>query len=269
MQATVRDITDLAASLLDDMDRPVFPADTVLGLLEPWVDAPMSNYARVSAQGTVVDIVAPRCGDALPVVRAWWRAHPANPWFAMMSRRERAPVTSATTPGGQAAWRRHPARDLMLSITGCDELAVLPLTAGPGDVSALTFGRPGAGFTTSELDLLCTVQPLLRAVSGHVDRMARWREHLSDDSDDGRALGACRDAGLTARELDVLRLLAEGLTAVSVARRLGCAPRTAEKHTAILSRKLEVNDRVSAVIEGQRRGVLPVRRPAPPGVASP
>jgi DNA-binding CsgD family transcriptional regulator len=265
MQATVRDITDLAASLLDDLDRPVFPADTVLGLLEPWVDAALSNYARVSPQGTVVDIVAPRC-DELPVVRAWWRTHPANPWFALMCRRDRAPVTSATTPGGQVAWRRHPARDLMLSLTGCDELAVLPLTAGTGDVSALTFGRRGGEFTAPELDLLRTVQPLLRAVSRHVDRMAGWREQLGDA---GAALGACRDAGLTARELDVLRLLAEGRTAVSVARRLGCAPRTAEKHTANLYGKLGVNDRVSAVLEGQRLGLLPVGRRASAGVDGP
>ncbi|MGY1644477.1 response regulator transcription factor [Geodermatophilus sp. SYSU D00703] len=65
-----------------------------------------------------------------------------------------------------------------------------------------------------------------------------------------------RTAGLTARELTVLVLLAEGCTAVAMAHRLGCSPRTVHKHTGSIYRKLEVHDRLAAVLEAQRRGLL-------------
>jgi DNA-binding CsgD family transcriptional regulator len=69
---------------------------------------------------------------------------------------------------------------------------------------------------------------------------------------------ACRDAGLTPRELHVLRVMRQGLTAALVARRLGCSLRTTEKHAANAHRKLGVNNRVSAILEAQARGLLPV-----------
>jgi DNA-binding CsgD family transcriptional regulator len=258
METTVRDITDFTVSLLDDLDCADFPALTVLDLLGPRVDSVISNYTRMDPRAGLVDIVAPGCVENLPVIRDWCRITPVNPWFVLMNHGDRVPLSGATTAGGRAAWSRDPLQHLISSVTGCDQLAALPLTAGPGEICGLSFARSGRDFTHDELDFLATVQPLLQAVARHADRIARWGRQLSDPS---RGLTACRDAGLTTRELDVLRLMAEGLTAVSVARRLGCAPRTAEKHAANVYRKFGVNDRVSAVLEAQRRGLLPV--PAP------
>jgi len=48
---------------------------------------------------------------------------------------------------------------------------------------------------------------------------------------------------LTARELEVAELVAEGLTSYSIARRLSIAPRTAEAHVENIRRKLEVHSR--------------------------
>jgi DNA-binding NarL/FixJ family response regulator len=84
--------------------------------------------------------------------------------------------------------------------------------------------------------------------------MARW--HADDLSGTGDPESRARDAGLTGRELCVLLHLAEGLTAGAIAHRLGCSARTVSKHTGNLYRKLGVNDRLSAVLEGQRRGIL-------------
>ena len=59
---------------------------------------------------------------------------------------------------------------------------------------------------------------------------------------------------LSNRERDVIGLLAEGLTNESIARRLGIAPRTVEKHVARVFRKLDLPDetatnrRVAAVV---------------------
>jgi DNA-binding CsgD family transcriptional regulator len=48
---------------------------------------------------------------------------------------------------------------------------------------------------------------------------------------------------LTARELQVAELVAEGLTNQAIARRLSVAPRTAETHVENIRRKLQVNSR--------------------------
>jgi pimeloyl-ACP methyl ester carboxylesterase len=48
---------------------------------------------------------------------------------------------------------------------------------------------------------------------------------------------------LTGRELEVARLVAEGLTSQAIARRLSVAPRTAEAHVENIRRKLQVHSR--------------------------
>jgi DNA-binding NarL/FixJ family response regulator len=62
--------------------------------------------------------------------------------------------------------------------------------------------------------------------------------------------------GLTQRELDVLGLLAEGLTAVAIAHRLGVSPRTVHKHLQHIYSKLDASDRLTAVLRARRDGLL-------------
>jgi DNA-binding NarL/FixJ family response regulator len=74
-----------------------------------------------------------------------------------------------------------------------------------------------------------------------------------------------RDAltfGLTARELCVLGLLADGLTACAIARRLGISPRTVHAHLAHVYRKLGVSDRLGAVLVAQAAGLVRSDLPA-------
>jgi pimeloyl-ACP methyl ester carboxylesterase/DNA-binding CsgD family transcriptional regulator len=61
---------------------------------------------------------------------------------------------------------------------------------------------------------------------------------------------------LTGRELEVAELVAQGLTNVSVARRLSVAPRTAEAHVENIRRKLGVRSRaqIAAWVTEQRLG---------------
>ncbi len=67
-----------------------------------------------------------------------------------------------------------------------------------------------------------------------------------------------RDAGdfLTPREREVLELLSEGLSARQVARRLSLSERTVNTHVANLYRKLGVSNRVQAVREAIRLGLV-------------
>ena len=61
----------------------------------------------------------------------------------------------------------------------------------------------------------------------------------------GAGVGAGRAGGprLTSRELEVARLVADGLTNQAIASRLSVAPRTAEAHVENIRRKLEVRSR--------------------------
>lgn len=63
-------------------------------------------------------------------------------------------------------------------------------------------------------------------------------------------------AGLTARQVDVLRLLAEGLTNAAIARRLVVSPRTVDHHVAAILAKLEVPSRREAAAKAAELGLL-------------
>jgi ATP/maltotriose-dependent transcriptional regulator MalT len=66
---------------------------------------------------------------------------------------------------------------------------------------------------------------------------------------------------LTPRELTVLALAAESLTAEAIARRLGIATGTVTKHLENASRKLGTGDRLTSVLRAQALGLCPVLRP--------
>jgi DNA-binding NarL/FixJ family response regulator len=66
---------------------------------------------------------------------------------------------------------------------------------------------------------------------------------------------------LTARELEVLQLLAEGLSNKEIARALGVAPRTVNFHLDNLYSKLGVSSRTEAAIYALRRGLARSTRP--------
>lgn len=61
---------------------------------------------------------------------------------------------------------------------------------------------------------------------------------------------------LSPRETEVLRLIAEGLTAPDIGRELHLSPATIKTHLKSLYDKLGVGDRAAAVAEAMRRGIL-------------
>jgi ATP/maltotriose-dependent transcriptional regulator MalT len=63
-------------------------------------------------------------------------------------------------------------------------------------------------------------------------------------------------AGLTARELEVLRLVAEGLNNQEIAERLFLSDHTVHRHVANIFSKLSVSSRAAAVAQAARRGLI-------------
>jgi DNA-binding CsgD family transcriptional regulator len=66
-------------------------------------------------------------------------------------------------------------------------------------------------------------------------------------------------AGLTARELEVVALLAEGLPNAQIAQRLVVSQRTVDHHVSAILRKLDVHTRGEAGAVAQRLGLLSPR----------
>jgi len=63
-------------------------------------------------------------------------------------------------------------------------------------------------------------------------------------------------AALTARELEVLALLAEGASNKAIARTLGVSVHTAKLHVGQVIDKLDANGRTDAVAHAARLGVI-------------
>jgi DNA-binding CsgD family transcriptional regulator len=74
-------------------------------------------------------------------------------------------------------------------------------------------------------------------------------------------------AGLTAREMEVLALLAEGLTNAQLAERLFLSEKTVDHHVSSVLRKLAEPTRSGAVAAALHRGILP-NMGSPPDVPS-
>ena len=68
---------------------------------------------------------------------------------------------------------------------------------------------------------------------------------------------AVRSLGLTAREIELLELLASGQSNKELARRLGISPNTVKTHLANLYAKMEVQKRVQAIEKARFLTIIP------------
>ena len=146
---------------------------------------------------------------------------------------------------------RHPLVRMLRRALPHTAIVLLAMSFGERDVvDAMQAGA--AGF----LELGVGAQALQRAVRGAVRgdlaMSGQWARRVVRylTSRDGRSPGAADAAvaaGLTTRELEILRLLAEGLTAREIATALGISTRTAEGHVGEILRRLGARNRAEAV----------------------
>jgi DNA-binding CsgD family transcriptional regulator len=64
-------------------------------------------------------------------------------------------------------------------------------------------------------------------------------------------------SGLTAREIDVIRLLARGLQTKQMARELGISIKTADNHIQNVYSKIGVSTRAAAAVFAMQHGLVP------------
>lgn len=117
-------------------------------------------------------------------------------------------------------------------------------------------------FTEADVAVLRFAQVSLHELDGLRDRVGRVHplHQLRSRAD------LAAELRLTPRELEVLRLLALGLTARSIAFRIETSPRTVNKHLGSIYRKLTVHDRLGAVNRAYELGLLqPWDRTTRPG----
>ncbi len=138
---------------------------------------------------------------------------------------------------------------------GVQSQLALPLVMAPHARRAFVVGRADP-FTTQEMRLAGTLRRLLAGLDRQLEVIARWSDQATPTA--GDAAEAIR---LTPRELTVLTLLADGLTAGAIGRRLLIAERTVQKHLERCYTKLGVADRLAAVLRAQHLGLLPAAEP--------
>lgn len=182
------------------------------------------------------------------VVQRRVRQH--HPLVSYLASREHRPVIvrELTDSWRDSAWYSEARRDF-----GTTQQLGIPLPGADGPQGGLVLGRAG-DFSDHDLAFAARIQPLLTAADRHIRELRRLRE-AAPLTVPGRPFPPRHD--LTPRELTVLGLLAEGLTADGIARRLAISPHTVNRHLEKVYRKLGTNNRVSTVMTAKREGIVP------------
>jgi DNA-binding CsgD family transcriptional regulator len=129
----------------------------------------------------------------------------------------------------QRAFRRSPFYSLVAKPSGIEHELKLWLPAPPGHARFLELARgPGPNFVERDRSLLAMIRPHLATIR------ARWELRAPVK-------------GLTERELEVLQLVADGLTNRAIARQLFISPATVRTHLEHAFEKLGVRSRAAAV----------------------
>ncbi len=242
-------LTLIADLLQADPDPGSFPQGTVVDLLRESFDATSCMHNLVDTTWT--DHLLGCWPDGflpaqLPVDRPRDATfHPLIRWYAVTG--DARPQTTARVPGRIAPRRVLDEWSAFARPLGIAHQLSLPLQVGDG-MQAYVLGRPDRDFADDDTALATALAPALSAV-------LRQRGILDAVPGGQRSRG--RDLGLTGREFAVLQLLCSGLTAASIARRLGTSPRTVHKHLEHVYRKLGVRDRLVAVQRARDLGLLP------------
>jgi DNA-binding CsgD family transcriptional regulator len=248
-----------------------------------WMDTVMSIFETQSLLALPVEVIATRLMDSLscegcayssygegPASSQMWppefwggpddydnaeiaarestHIHPIVQYLAVAGG-DPGPVQTADVPERfHESWKAR-GFDSFYRSMGVDHHLSLPLIGTGGSPRAFVLGR-SAPFTSEEMAAARLAHRLICAI----DRQASTLQSL-DWWTDGAPLNG--SVALTGRQAAVLGLVARGMTAAAVGRRLEISEATVNKHLQNTYKKLGVTDRISAVTTARHAGVLP------------
>jgi len=147
------------------------------------------------------------------------------------------------------------------------EMKVLVLTAHDDDeyvFALLQAGANGYLLKTAEADEL--VKAIRTVVNGQLALAPTVAGKVVSQFTSGKTLPDVLSniqqdyGGLTEREMDILRLVGEGLTNKEIGRKLYISNRTVQAHLSNIFSKLDVNSRTEAVMYAVREGWISAKR---------
>jgi DNA-binding CsgD family transcriptional regulator len=241
----------LAAGLaLDAGDLPA--ARGWLDLHRRWLDFMQATLGR--SEGEVLEAEWHRAaGDANRAREHAERAlaHATTPRqpLALVTAHRTLGVLN-TDAGDRAAAEEHLAAALALAdVCRASYERALTLLAR-AELAAAQGDRTTATDVLDEVRVICTPLDAYPALA-HAERIASGL--APDDESDGARLAV--PAGLTTREVEVLRLVAAGLSNAEIAERLFLSPNTVKVHVARVLAKIEVHNRAAATEFALRHGI--------------
>jgi DNA-binding CsgD family transcriptional regulator len=157
------------------------------------------------------------------------------------------------------------------SIEGCAEPYALEM-AGEWQAAACIWDQRGCPYEAALARASAHDEDALREALAGLRRLdaraaarivtRRLRELGVRDLPRGpRASTQANDAYLTAREVEVLALMAQGLRNAGIASALYLAPKTVEHHISAILAKLNASSRLEAITLARSRGLVPVDAP--------
>jgi DNA-binding CsgD family transcriptional regulator len=249
-QAWVDLVADLAAT-----PSHQFPRDCLMQMLSATYGS-IVTWEELRSDGTRGFEMSEPLGDFPTdeeteiIVSYGLQLHPLVRWFARTG--DPAPMSLERIPREMVPREGFLVVREVLGPRGIDQQLAIPYHLGADRQAAFIMNRGDHDYDDEEFDLAGRIQPLLMVLSRQADALT---SATPDALSDGR---------LTPRELAVLDLLSDGLTAEAIGHRLLISPRTVHAHLGRIYRKLEVSDRVLAVTTAQQLGLLPVATPPRP-----
>lgn len=242
-------LLELAASVVEGLAGPA-PWPVIAAELTAAMRADIVGFVDVRPPGVVTRRQTwPSWMDTIEWDDPMVAAHPLVRHYRHHADTRPRTVTEVARHGdwtGSAVYHR-----ARTDLRGATQQLAIPLGVPNGHFASVTLGRAGTDFDQHQRLLARRLQPLLVGLDRHLRAAARWQHDATPGAVDAAA--AFR---LTAREVAVLELLARGLTAEAIGRRLRITAGTVSKHQQHLYRKLGTTDRLSTVLYACEVGIL-------------
>jgi DNA-binding NarL/FixJ family response regulator len=143
-------------------------------------------------------------------------------------------------------------------VATCPDVKVLILTSFDADNQVIQALKAGAsGYLLKDSNVESVVSSLLAVVAGERVMASAVANRVVDMLTGGTSTKEFYD-GLTAREMEILKLLAGGMANKQIAYHLTISEKTVRNHVSNMYEKLNVFDRTQAALYAVRKGLIEV-----------